>query len=218
MYPRALLAAIAVMIVAPATFAIMLGGERETPEMARVAPMLRASAEEAGQYLMSATPRDANIYYATLYESDGRRGPVRVNVPTTGKSAILWLNSYEPVDWRVASDDPVAAVVISSHDKKSTVRGVGNARVMQLDKRWTDANAETRSCTCSQRYFHCEDKQSLGEDLTRLGALSGRSVAGYTTAYSAADILFTPYTVSVAERLSAIRAKEEILEQGCRRS
>ena len=76
--------------------------------------------------LAASSAKPANVYYVGLYESGRKDSTVDVAVPDRSQPAVLWLASYEAIDWNVDALHPGSTVVVSSHSPGSRVRGSGD--------------------------------------------------------------------------------------------
>jgi hypothetical protein len=177
-----------------------------------VVPLL-SEAEVADRLRLEAGPK-ANLYYVGLYESAARDTHVDVSVPATGRPAILWLTSYEAIDWNIVSRDPVKAVVVSSYAPGSRVRGNGSDRVLSL-KGWRGLYGKSKKCSCVAGMFHCEGDADLGEMADRLFGATGRSLRGYAVDYSADRLVLQAYGPGDAEGVQRQRAAEAAMQAQC---
>ncbi len=148
---------------------------------------------------------DADLYYVGLYESGSRDTSVSVTLPETGRSIVLWLDSYEAIDWNVISTDKVAAVVVSAFTEGSRVIGVQPERMFRM-KGWMGVHSETRRCSC-RTMFHCEDKYDMADVAAAAKAMTGRPLTGYAASYAATNVSMTLYDTAAAARIAAAEAR-----------
>jgi hypothetical protein len=155
-----------------------------------------------------------NLYYVGLYETGARDTGVTVTLPTTGKTTVLWLTSYDAVDWNIVSSDRVSRVFVSSFGSGSRVRGLPSAKIYQLPP-VIGVYREARRCTCSGGWFSCEDPHDLDDVAERLYARTGMRLNGYAVSYSASTLAIMPFTNSVARRIEELRATSDEAAQTC---
>jgi hypothetical protein len=167
------------------------------------------------RYFSADETGDARLYYVSLYESAAQDTKVEVVVPRTGKPAIVWLTSYEALDWRISASDPVKAVVLSSYAPGSQVSGVGAAKVFRI-RRWPSIHSETKRCSCSGGgTFHCAERSDLLDIADELERVTHRPLAGYVTKYAAAQVTIAPFTPAAARSVTASRVEAERVKQAC---
>ena len=129
----------------------------------------------------------ANLYFVGLYESAAKDAIVDVALPRTGKPVVLWLSSYEAIDWRISSSDTIDAVVISSYSPGSRASGAAAARVLH-QRGWSGVTAIATRCNCDSGHFLCEDGTNLADVEDRLAKVTKLALSGYAAQYSAATV------------------------------
>jgi hypothetical protein len=175
------------------------------------------SEPELTAYLEARNPRPANLYYVGLYESGRRDTSVDVTLPPGRAPAILWLTSYEAIDWNISSLPPGSTVIISSYSPGSRARGPGVGRVVHVARTWS-IHSETRRCSCSPGGYHCEDNQDLEDVAQRLRAVTGLRLSGYAMAYSAPAVIVQRYGGGVARHILEQREAMEAARRQCTRN
>lgn len=76
-------------------------------------------------------PPDAQLSAIGVYESEGRRGPVKVNIAPGKTPLILSLSSYEPVEWVIRNQGrPVSAILLSGYGRSRVVGYSGTTIVI----------------------------------------------------------------------------------------
>lgn len=168
-------------------------------------------------YLEARNPRPAHLYYVGLYESGRRDTSVDVMLPPSRAPAILWLTSYEAIDWNISSLPRGSTVIISSYSPGSRARGPGVGQVVHVQRAWS-IHSETRRCSCSPGGFHCEDEQDLEDVAQRLRAVTGVELSGYAMAYSAPAVAVRSYGGGVARRILEQREALEAARRQCMRT
>ncbi|WP_169053575.1 hypothetical protein [Alteraurantiacibacter aquimixticola] len=159
--------------------------------------------EDVGTFIDRHATSSAPVYYIGLYESDARDTRVDVHLPANARNAVVWLDSYEAIDWVIHSSAPVAAAIIASHSPGSRVAGVEANRVAGIGRGLRVTSEGTRGCHCTAGRFHCEGESGLDDVATELGTLTGRGMAGYAVAYSARQVSITPWTNGMLARIQA---------------
>jgi hypothetical protein len=171
-------------------------------------------AELAG-HLHAQKARRANLYYVGLYESARKDTSVDVAVPPRRKPVVLWLTSYEAIDWNIGPLGPGSTVIVSSYAPGSRVRGPEASQVVRLDRAW-GIHSETKRCTCAAGIYHCEASQDLEDVAQKLRAATNLQLSGYAMAYSASALAIRPYDGDVSRRILEQRTLSAAAEQQCR--
>lgn len=171
---------------------------------------------EVSNYLARNAKNASGLYYVGLYESAAQDTSVSITVPRTRKPAVLWLTSYEAVDWNIQSSDPVT-VIIGSHAPGSRVRGRRVKQVVHVDG-GISISRVSEKCSCSSGYFHCEQRDDLENVAQNLRSATGLSLTGYAVKYSASNLTFQPYGQTVATQILGLREKREKDRKVCERS
>ena len=172
---------------------------------------------ELTAYLEDRNPRPARLYYVGLYESGRTDTSVDVTVPPGRGPAMIWLTSYEAIDWNISSLPPGSTVIISSYSPGSRARGPGVGQVVHVERAWS-IHSETRRCSCSPGGYHCEDGQDLEDVAVRLRAVTGVPLSGYAMAYSAPAVTIQRYGGGVARRILEQREAMEAARRQCVRN
>ncbi|MDH7794988.1 MULTISPECIES: hypothetical protein [unclassified Beijerinckia] len=171
---------------------------------------------EVAQYFMNNKSDDADLYYVSMYESRAKDTSVTVVLPASDKPLILWLASYEAIDWRISTTATVSSVIVGSFNPGSRVSGEGSAPISYLKRNWSGIVNETRRCSCSAGNFHCESKTGLEDVAEKLQSITNRPLTGYATTYSADGLTTKPYDATAVGRLE-LRRKDELAGQtSCR--
>ena len=139
----------------------------------------------------------ADLYYVGLYESQSKDTSVDVTLPDTGRPAVLWLASYEAIDWNIDALPPGSTVILSSYAPGSRARGPGVEQVLHSDRYWA-VYSETKGCSCVGGRYHCENSEDLNDVARKLADLTGMRLSGYAMKYSAAAITVRPYAAAAA--------------------
>lgn len=155
--------------------------------------ILSVTGDQLASYFQDSRAGDANLYYVGLYESSAKDTTVDISLPSTGKSAIVWLSSYEAIDWKINSRDKISAVVVAAYSPGSRVSGIGAGRVMYLQDWRHGIYGETSQCSCAGGNFHCEQKSDLEDVAEQLSAVTGLNLSGYAVKYSAKSLTIQSY-------------------------
>jgi hypothetical protein len=172
------------------------------------------SEDQVSTYLGDDRAGRTRLYYVGLYESASKDTSVNVSLPSTGLPVVLWLSSYEAIDWNVISSDPIPRVFVNSYAPGSRVRGSRVRQVAHLD-RSTVAHSESKRCSCVAGIFNCEDNQDLVDVASNLRVMTHMELSGYAVRYSAADVAVQPYTGDTARRILAQRRATESARKVC---
>lgn len=169
---------------------------------------------QVSEYISGGGKIPSKLYYVGLYESASKDTSVNVTLPRTGKSVVLWLTSYEAVDWNIESPDKVSTVIVSSYAPGSRVRGASVARVVRVG-RALGIHSETKRCSCVAGDFHCEDHQDLEDVAQKLRSMTNMELTGYAMKYSASELSIQPYGQDVMRRVLDQRAATEAAQKAC---
>lgn len=156
------------------------------------------------------------IFYVGLYESDKRDTSVEVDLPRTGKPAIVWLDSYEGVDWSIDAPDGVEAVVIASYSPGSRVVAPDGVKIFRARSRLGIREVgRGGGCHCVGGRFRCEQSGGIAGLSTALGRSTGKSLIGLATAYSTASISVRSYDDGERARAQDVAEKTEEARRIC---
>lgn len=148
--------------------------------------------------------RFGGVHYVGLYESNNRDTSVEVSLPDDVRNAVLWLDSYEAIDWRIDRADDIEAVVIASHAPGSRVVNAGSIPVIAVDRQFGLHDIGPSRCHCAGGRFHCENNDSLAELAIRMKQYSGLSMTSFGVSYAANTVTTTTFDEAVRTRISAI--------------
>ncbi|MDO7842345.1 hypothetical protein [Sphingomonas immobilis] len=177
-------------------------------------PVETVPAASASDYIGDAES-GARLAYVGLYESAAKDTSVTVNVPATGRPVVLWLTSYEAIDWTIVSADPVK-VFVSAYTPGSRVQGRRVKRVVHVE-RAVSIYSETKRCSCSGGFYHCEGNQDLDNVAESLRSVTGMTLSGYAVKYSAAEVTVQPYGQSDRSGILDQRAAGDAAREQCQR-
>jgi len=133
------------------------------------------------------------VHYVGLYESDNRDTSVAVKLLPGARDAVLWLDSYEAIDWRIDPSDDIAAVVVSSYSPGSRVVNAGSIPVFDVKDGFRLYSATPTGCDCAGSMFHCESDTSIIGVAEGLRQSVGLPLAGYAVQYAATRVVTAPY-------------------------
>lgn len=177
--------------------------------------MHEMSMEDVSSYLRSEAPKGALLNYVGIYESDSPDTQVNLMLLRSGKPVILWLASYEAVDWHISATDRVAAVVMSSNKPGSRVSGISTKHVLRV-RGGPRQYSEVIRCGCSGGgVFHCENRDDLVAIASQLQEITGLALYGYAMKYSASDLEIMRLDESVIQRVSDARSRNEEMQRAC---
>lgn len=170
---------------------------------------------EVKNYFRSKDDNSEKLYYVSLYESKSKDTSVRVSIPETEDPIILWLSSYEAIDWYINTSSKISDVIIGSNRPGSRVRGAGVDRVIHLND-WDGITHETSQCSCTSGYFHCEQKEDINDLATKLQSITLRKLSGYALAYSADNVAMQPLDGNTKSRVERTKQQQLDAERQCK--
>lgn len=138
------------------------------------------NSQSIAEFFNNSKLRDAKIHYINLYESSAHDTSVEVDVASSSQPIVLWLNSYEAIDWKLARGTNVAAVVISAHSPGSRVIGAGSAKIVGYQK-WLDVAKSG------------DEEQELQSYAGLLKGLTGLDLGGYMIKYKSSNVTTQKY-------------------------
>lgn len=152
----------------------------------------------------------SGIHYVGLYESKTRDTTVTVGIPEKARDAVVWLDSYEAIDWQLEQPDRVAAIFVASYSPGSRVVNAGQIPVFEVERGFGVRSVGRPGCSCSGAGFRCESKNDLGDLSAQLKKLSGYAIESFGVTYAAARVVTEPVD-EVAKR--QIDAAKQLIEQ-----
>lgn len=171
--------------------------------------------DDVAAYFRTNGKEPAQVYYAGIYESDTKDSSVKLSLPRSDKPIILWLSSYEAIDWRVAAQDGVKAIVLSSYAPGSRVSGVDAGQLIHL-KRWEGIYSPMAKCDCAAAgIFHCEDRTDLNDIADELRTVTGSELTGYALKYSAETLSMRPYDQAIRQQVAARKVANADMQKQC---
>lgn len=138
------------------------------------------NSDSIAQFFNNSQLRHAKIHYINLYESSARDTSVEVEIASSSEPVVLWLNSYEAIDWKLAKGTNVAAVIISAHSPGSRVIGAGSAKIVGYQK-WLDVAKSG------------DEEQELQSYAGLLKRLTGLDLDGYMIKYKSSNVTTQKY-------------------------
>ena len=141
------------------------------------------NSQSIAQFFNNSQLRDAKIHYINLYESSARDTSVKVDVASSSQPIVLWLNSYEAIDWKIAKGTNVVAIVISAYSPGSRVIGAGSAKIVGFQKRLVVSESG-------------DEEQKLRSYAGILKGLTGLDLGGYAIEYSSSNVTTQKYVQS----------------------
>lgn len=180
-------------------------------EVSQVLPL-----DEVGSQLRQGKAGQASIYYVGLYESARQDTSVDVALPASREPIVVWLDSYEAIDWKLTGKAPVAAVVLASYKPGSRVTGAGSAKILLTRNRFGVHDFGGGGCSCVAGNFHCEQSGSLADVSDRLMELTGRGLSGVVGEYSASSVSIAPFGILERAKLKRLGQDRQKAQQQCR--
>jgi len=173
-----------------------------------------SSLDEVSSYLRENASENARMHYVGIYESRSSDTRVNLSVPRSGEPLVLWLSTYEAVDWNISALDEVEAVVVSSYAPGSRLSGISPDQIFHL-RNGPAQRTEARRCNCSGGAFHCEDRSDLIALANELKRTTSLALAGYAMQYAASDLTIAPFDDNVRQRVVAIRNRNDEARRAC---
>ena len=160
---------------------------------------------------------DVGLAYVGIYESGAQDTGVTVNVPAAQRSPVLWLSSYEAVEWRVRSAIEIPLVVVTAYTPGSRVHGVPADRVVYLDdgSPVPRISSPGRRCSCTSGYYHCEGDAGIADVAAKLREMTGLELTGYALDYATANIAVMPWDAGRSRAAEAARDSEDDARRQC---
>ncbi len=105
---------------------------------------------------------EATLHYVSTY-SETEGGGSLIEVPKSDKPAILWLDSYDPVQWDICGETEIAAVILASLQPGSSIKGGISDNVFMTSEYYGVRSWTSSDCHClgGGRAFHCENKKGI---------------------------------------------------------
>jgi hypothetical protein len=181
----------------------------------------RMNVEELTAMMQMQQSPAKSVSYVGIYESGAAGTKLNVNVPATDQPIILWLSSYEAIDWQIATKTNIDAVIVASYMPGSRVHGISSGKTiyLDLDVALPFIYGLDRRCSCTAGTYYCEQKSDIMDVGTNLKDITGLPLGGYAVAYSPSDLAITPWNKvslnSTEERRSVeTEAKRQCLSAG----
>ena len=172
------------------------------------------SEDELAGRLMAQEGKFAGVYYAGLYESARKDANVDLTMPNMEGPALLWLTSYEAIDWNIGGLPAGSTVILSSYSPGSRVRGLADAQVLHLGKA-PGLYRKVRQCSCTAGHYHCEGDQDLNDLAEKVLELTGLTLDGYAVDYSAPALTIQPYAATDKVQISKQREAQGEAQKLC---
>ena len=172
------------------------------------------SEDEMATWIKTQGGKFAGLYYVGLYESDRKDTSVDLTTPATDSPVILWLTSYEAIDWNIDSLHPGSAVIVGSYAPGSRIRGAEIGQVHHLKGSWGIYRV-AKQCSCVAGTYHCEGDKDLNDVAEKLLSLTGVPLSGYASEYSASALTIQPYDDELNLQIMAKRQAIEAAQKQC---
>jgi hypothetical protein len=177
----------------------------------------RVDADGLSSILRGSRYQDATVNYVGIYESKARDTSVALTVPSEQKNAILWLSSYEAVEWRVNAESNVPLVVVTSYAPGARVHGIPADRIVYLEGEnpIPRISRSDRRCSCTGGYYHCEGDADINEVARQIGSFSSLNLSGYALDYAPADLTITAWSDQQSRAAEVQRQAEDTSRRQC---
>ncbi len=155
------------------------------------------------------------IYYVGAYESDTQDGSVQLNLRPDEQPMVLFLGSYNPIQWHINNPhgNAIKAIVYSSYKPGAVVTGDVSAttQLMAMHDGFRTYKM-VKECSCNAGHFHCSGKD-FGRTLKQLESIGGGKLVGFSGDYSP-EALPVPQTLMNDTTRDMIAAnRQEVNEQ-----
>lgn len=177
-------------------------------------PVSYLSPTEVTSALKSLGLSDANLAYASVYESKNRDVSLPVVVDEEADYTVLWLESYEAIDWQIEADDEIKAIIVSSYKPGSRVLTNQQTPIILTRTRIKLAGGRG-NCHCTAGYFHCESSEGIIMGHERLERITGGKLVSYSKNYSPRFIKFEPYGLEQISEAKLHKQRLAAAKQQC---
>lgn len=179
-------------------------------------PFPARSHAEIASHISQLDLSNYDIYYFGTYKSNAAGRQIDVELPESPRPAIVWLDSYEGVEWSIKRHGRPVWAIVASFEPGSSITGVSTERVT-LTRDEIGVRSEGRaSCTCSRGYFHCESEGSISEAADMIAGILGKTIAGYAVAYEPLSMSIRPYNRTAQRRMNLSEARANQQAALCR--
>ena len=184
-------------------FNVTIEGEKEYLSRSRIT-----------KYLKTTELNGAKLYYVGTHGSSRKGRTIDVQLPSNGKPIVLWLDSYDVVNWKISNDSKIIATIIGSKFPGSQATGKDLGRIIHVNKP-IGIRSETRSCKCSGDSFQCRSNFDVNDLAKEIRVITGMHLAGYALDYESENLKISPYRKDVEQRIKRIRAADRQLKTEC---
>lgn len=157
----------------------------------------------------------ASLYYVGLSAPSTKDFTLEVDTSSFFGPVVLWLDSYDAVDWKVTGDNEVAAVILSSLQGGTSVSGERIGEILYPDT-YIGVSRLSHNCACHRTHLHCQNKNDLLDAADTLLESTGLELSGFQVSLNPDRVSFQPFDQQVVAQLKEIRSMEQRLEQICR--
>ncbi|WP_420411318.1 hypothetical protein [Roseibium sp.] len=159
---------------------------------------------------------DDKIIYVGLYEAANGTSDVTVDVGEVSQGNILWLDSYDPIDWRIVDAGKVKSVVVASHAPGSRVLGLDKNTPISFTKKPIGVHSKSElKCHCVAGTFHCYGGENLEKLESEVTKRTGLELVAYGTSYAARKIEPVPFNDDMREQIQQIEPTKKRLRAQC---
>lgn len=149
--------------------------------------------QDPKEHLMQLKAKYPNIQgiFASVYEPEQRE--VQIQLANNTKPTILFLGSYEMVDWKLinAQNSNVVAVVYGGYTNGTRIFGVDDGIVFNAGRKMDYNDGDTDpNCRCHTSHFHCENTVSIYGYIDTLYQEYGIPIVDFNAEYRANAFIF----------------------------
>lgn len=161
------------------------------------------------------TSEPHQLYYVGAYESDAQDGVVQLNLRPAEQPMVLFLGSYNPIQWHINNphNNAIKAIVYSSFKPGAMVTGDidTNPRLMALDDGFR-AYELVKKCSCSGSHFHCSGKD-FSNTLKQVEDIGNGTLVGFSGDYNPIALPVPQTLMNDATRNMMAANRREVNEQ-----
>lgn len=149
--------------------------------------------QDPKEHLMQLKAKYPNIQgiFTSVYEPEQRE--VQIQLANNTKPTVLFLGSYEMVDWKLinAQNSNVVAVVYGGYTNGTRIFGVDDGIVFNAGRKMDYNDGDTDpNCRCHTSHFHCENTVSIYGYIDSLYQEYGIPIVDFNVAYRENAFIF----------------------------
>ncbi|WP_422375502.1 hypothetical protein [Roseibium sp.] len=176
------------------------------------------SANELASQFTALQQRPRDLVYFGLYGSRSKDLSVNIDLSEHLEGAVVWLDSYEAIDWTFRRDPGIRAVVIAAYTPGSRVIGLdGNVPVFHTRDTLDVRSKPKTRCTCSGAVFHCENQGRWAALEERLYERTGAQITAIAAESSAESLRPEAFDQALRKAIAVDAEKVKQAEAACKK-